>query len=98
MFTTTTHPHPDDNDRLVVVAITNKRGLGRYSWTWTGGTQIAIADRAAETPFDTIGVYDHDTGRILINDAASLIAFLTTRYANRAEIDALEATWQASLY
>lgn len=98
MFTTTTHPHPDDADRDVIVAITNKRGLSRYSWTWTGGTQIAIADRAAGTPFDTIGVYDHDTGRIVIHDTNTFVAFLMARYANRAEIDALEATWQASLY
>ena len=98
MFITTTNPHPDDNDRDVIVATTNKRGLTRYSWTWTGGTQIAIADRAADTPFDTIGVYDHDTGRIVIHDAASLVAFLTTRYANQSEIHALESTWQASLY
>ena len=98
MFTTTTHPHPDDDTRDVIVAITNKRGLSRYSWTWTGGTQIGIADRAADTPFDTVGVYDHGTGRIVIYDTATFVAFLTARYANESEIDALEATWQASLY
>ena len=57
-----------------------------------------LSDRAAETPFDTIGIYDHETGNLAINDAESMISFLTTRYADQAEIDALDATWQASLY
>ena len=46
MFTTTTSTQPD-NDRTVITAISHTRGLTRYSWTWTGGTQIAIADRAS---------------------------------------------------
>ena len=98
MFTTTSHPHLDDPDRTVIVATTARRGLSRYAWTWNGGTQIAVADRAADTPFDTIGAYDHETGRRLVDDADSLIAFLDQRYADRGEIDALDATWQASLY
>ena len=98
MFTVTTNVHPDDSDRTVMVATSDARGLHRYAWTWTGGTQIAIADRAGDTPFDTIGVYDHETGRIIVDDATSLIEFLTTRYTDRAEIETLEATWQASLY
>ena len=53
MFTATTSTQPDD-DRTVITAISHSRGLTRYSWTWTGGTQIAIADRASDTPFDTI--------------------------------------------
>ena len=97
MFTATTSTQPD-NDRTVITAISHRRGLTRYSWTWTGGTQIAIADRASDTPFDTIGVYDHETGRTQIHDVETMIAFLTTRYADRNEVDALEANWQASLY
>ena len=98
MFTVTTNARPDDPDRTVMVATSDARGLSRYAWTWAGGTQIAIADRAGETPFDTIGVYDHETGRVVIDDATSLIGFLTARYTDCAEIEALEATWQASLY
>ena len=99
MFTVTTNVHPDDTDRTVIVATSDTQGLIRYSWTWTNGTpQIAIADRAGETPFDTIGVYDHETGRIVIDDATSLIQFLTARYTDHTEVEALEATWQASLY
>ena len=94
----TTNPHCDTTNRNVIVATSETRGLTRYSWTWTGGTQIAIADRAGETPFDTIGVYDHETGRIVIDDATSLIQFLTARYTDHTEVEALEATWQASLY
>ena len=97
LFTTTHSTQPDD-DRIVITAISHTRGLTRYSWTWTGGTQIAIADRASDTPFDTIGVYDHETGRTHIHDVETMIAFLTTRYADQTEIDALEANWQASLY
>ena len=98
MFTVITNVHPDDPGRTVMVATSGARGLSRYAWTWTSGTQIAIADRAGEKPFDTIGVYDHETGRIVIDDATSLIRFLTARYTDCAEIEALEATWQASLY
>ena len=102
MFTVTTNPHHDDPDRVAMTATSHTRGLARYSWTWTGGTQIAIADRAADRAadhaFDTIGVYDHDSGRIVIDSAESLAAFLTDRYRDPAEIDALEANWQANLY
>ena len=98
MFTVTSSPHPDDPDRAMFVATTRTRGLARYSWTWTGGTQIAVADRAADTPFDSIGVYDHETGRITIDTPESLDDFLTWRYADQADIDALDANWQASLY
>lgn len=99
MFTVTTNVHPDHPDRTVMIAISDARGLNRYAWTWTGGgTQIAIADRAGDTPFDTIGVYDHESGCVVIDDAASLVEFLTARYADHIEIEALEATWQASLY
>ena len=97
MFTATT-TDPDEHDQAVIVATTQAHGLTRYSWTWSGGTQIAIADRAAEIPFDTLGVYDHETGRTHIHDVETMIAFLTTRYADHSEVDALEATWQASLY
>jgi hypothetical protein len=97
MFNLTTSSRADD-DRPVIVATSHARGLTRYSWTWTGGTQIAVADRAAETPFDSIGVYDHETGRVVIHDDDSFIEFLSSRYADQNEIDALEATWQASLY
>ena len=96
MFTATTSTQPDD--RIVIMAISHTRGLTRYSWTWTGGTQIAVADRASDTPFDTIGVYDHETGRTQIHDVETMIAFLTTRYTDHSEVDALEANWQASLY
>ena len=98
MFTATTTETDDDNDRAIIVATTNARGLSRYSWTWSGGTQIAIADRASHTPFDTLGVYDHETGRIIIHDADSFVEYLNIRYADQTEIDALEANWQASLY
>ena len=97
MFTATT-TDPDEHDRTVIVATTHTRGLTRYSWTWAGGTQIGVADRAAETPFDTLGVYDHETGSLLIHDADSLVQYLNVRYADQTEIDALEANWQASLY
>ena len=98
MFTATTTADSDEHERTFIVATTHARGLSRYSWTWSGGTQIAIADRAAETPFDTIGVYDHETGRIAIHDAASFVEYLNVRYADETEIDVLEANWQASLY
>ena len=98
MFTATTTTDPDDHDRTVFVATTHARGLTRYAWTWTGGTQIAIADRASDTPFDTLGAYDHQTGRIIIHDADSFVEYLNARYADQTEIDALEANWQASLY
>ena len=98
MFTATTTADPEDHDRSVIVATTHTRGLSRYSWTWSGGTQISIADRAAEIPFDTLGVYDHETGRIVIHDADSFVEYLNVRYADDTEIDALEANWQASLY
>ena len=97
MFTATI-TGPDEHDQTVIVATTQARGLSRYAWTWSGGTQIAIADRAAENPFDTLGVYDHETGRINIHDADSFAEFLNARYADQTEIDALEANWQASLY
>ena len=97
MFTATT-TDPDELDQTVIVATTQARGLSRYSWTWSGGTQIAIADRAAETPFDTLGVYDHETGRIVIHDADSFVEYRNARYTDQTEIDALEANWQASLY
>ena len=98
MFTATTTADPEDHDQTVFVATTHVRGLSRYSWTWAGGTQIAITDRAADTPFDTLGVYNHETGRIAIHDAASFVEYLNVRYADQTEIDALEANWQASLY
>lgn len=98
MFTATTTPHPDDPDRTAVVATSTQRGLTRFAWTWTGGTQVAVADRAADAPFDTISVYDHETGRRLVDDADTLVAFLEQRYTDPDEIDALDATWQASLY
>ena len=97
MFTATTSTQPDD-DRIVITAISHTRGLTRYSWTWTAGTQIAIADRASDTPFDTIGVYDHETGCFAIHDAATFVEYLNLRYADQTDIDALEANWQASLY
>ena len=97
MFTATT-TDPDEHDRTLIVATTHVRGLSRYSWTWAGGTQIAIADRASDTPFDTLGVYDHETGHIIIHDADSFVEYLNARYADQTEIDALEANWQASLY
>ena len=97
MFTATTTTDPGD-DRTVIVATTRTRGLSRYAWAWSGGTQIAIADRASDTPFDTLGVYDHETGRIVIHDADSFIEYLNARYADQTEIDVLEANWQASLY
>ena len=98
MFTITTHEDHDHDGRVVMTATTTMRRLARYSWTWTSGTQIAIADRAADTPFDTIGVYDHETGRIVIDTAESFAEFLTERYHDPAEIDELDATWNASLY
>ena len=98
MFTATTTIDPDDHERTIIVATTHARGLNRYSWTWSGATQISIADRAGETPFDSIGIYDHETGRIVIHDADSFVEYLNVRYADPIEVDALEATWQASLY
>lgn len=35
---------------------------------------------------------------IVIHDADSLAEYLNVRYADQAEIDAVEANWQASLY
>ena len=96
MFTITTTSHPDEPDRTVMTAA-QTRGLTRYSWTWT-----ADPDRrrrpCRETPFDTIGLYDHETGHILIETPASLDEFLTNRYADHTEIETLDATWNASLY
>ena len=89
---------PTSGTKSASVATTQTRGLSRYSWTWSGSTQIAIADRASDTPFDTLGVYDHETGRITIHDADSFVEYLNIRYTDQTEIDALEANWQASLY
>ena len=79
MFTAATTIDPDDHERTIIVATTHARGLTRYSWTWSGATQVSIADRAAETPFDSIGVYDHETGRIVIHDADSFVEYLNVR-------------------
>ena len=47
---------------------------------------------------ETLGVYDHETGCIVIHDADSFVEYLNARYADQTEIDALESNWQASLY
>ena len=90
-------PHPDEPDRTLMTATTDPR---------THPLLVDIKRRhpdrhrrpAGGTPFGTIGVYDHETGRILIDTVASLDEILTNRYADHTEIETLDATWNASLY